>query len=96
MQPKLVSLKLETCHANEDGVAWYAYLASPSQSHVWGHVTPQVAVQLAKKAYTGHAGSVEKNSLGVAEWAEGSDAEEVPNKLSEHTNLRRYYVASAG
>ena len=61
---KLISVKLETCHANSDGVAWYAYFE----------------------------GDPTEDELTVEAVFED---EEVPDRLSKHAGLRRYFVSPA-
>ena len=82
---RLVALQLETCHANTNGTAWYAY--------VEGEGTPSQAQSLAGEAYQGHDADRVENAPLSAEFV--ADPEEVPNALSRHTGLRRYYVAAA-
>ena len=75
---QLITVRLETCHANSDGVAWYAYYeGQPTDDEL-------------EDAFADRS-LVEEGNLG---WEEG-DQEEVPNRLSEHAGLQRYYVAMA-
>lgn len=84
-KPRLFSVELETCHANSDGVAWYAYV----ENGVLDFADPAVEKEV--------RAAIKSNSapLGVDEY-QGADAKEVPNKLSAKGGLRRFYVASAG
>lgn len=77
---KLVWAQLETCHANSDGVAWYAYYSGePAEDELlsWNY-----DLGLVEDAPLGH--DVDLTLF-----------EEVPNALSQATNLRRYFVAAA-
>lgn len=76
---KLICVQLETCHANQDGVAWYAYYE--------GEPTPEELLH----AFDDES-LVEKCGLGrLGE----DRSEEVPNLLSERAGLRRYFVDAA-
>jgi len=82
---KLVMVKLETCHANSDGCAWYAYFeGEPSGGELEvGAVFADVQL-------------VESASLGWDSDGEyGEEPEEVPNLLSKAAGFRRYYVSPA-
>ena len=81
----LVSLKLETCHANSDGVAWYAY------TH--GVLTDTQELEALYEDDTA-VFECDGGALGVDEWEKVPT--EVPNALTRATGLRRWYVASAG
>jgi hypothetical protein len=77
---RLLAVQLETCHANSDGTAWYAYFNAEQPKPPSG----TVLVVAAKK--DGAPLSLVHNR---SEW------EEVPNALSEAANLRRYYAGAA-
>lgn len=76
----LIAVQLETCHANSDGSAWYAYFRTE----------PTEAELSDGRAFT-EAAKKDGGPLGL----ELSEAEEVPNDLSKAAGFRRYYVASA-
>jgi len=76
---KLVYVQLETNHANTDSVAWYAYFVGAPSEEELANCLDYEDVR-------------ESAPLG-AEPCE--DPEEVPNLLSKHTGLRRFFVANA-
>lgn len=77
---KLIYVQLETCHANTDGVAWYAYFeGEPTEEEL--------------DTCFDNDDLVEKAPLGRLD--EGDPKEEVPNPLSRATGLRRYCVDGA-
>jgi hypothetical protein len=79
--PKLVAVQLETCHANTDGTAWYAYLDGPTT--LWAEMLLEIE-EAAKKDGAPLGVEIDEDSI-----------EEVPNSLSRHTGLKRYYVGAA-
>lgn len=78
---KLIYVQLETCHANPDGVAWYAYFDGPP------------TVEDLESAFDDES-KVEQGSLGRLDFDEGP--EEVSSPLSQAAGFRRYYVSAAG
>ncbi len=84
MDKLLVAVRLETCHANTDGTAWYAYFDGvdladlQTRSSFWRKI-----MRAAAKA--------DGAPLGV----DFEEPEEVPNELSKHAGLKRYYVGGA-
>ena len=90
---KLICVRTETCHANADGVAWYAYFESyvTQQGHVDGVPTDAEFASVFK-----NPALVESCNLGWDDEGEYEEKpEEVPNLLSRHTGLRRFYVSLA-
>ncbi len=85
--PKLVAVQLETCHANSDGTAWYGYFTGPVEFEEEDTLPADESVIEEVEA------AVEKSSDPLS--IEVEDWEEVPNALSRHTGLRRYYVGAA-
>ena len=81
-ESKLVAVQLETCHANTDGTAWYAYFTGEFPEDNF-----KILKEIEKAAKEDGA------PLGVE--IEEDSVEEVPNALSKHTGLRRYYVGAA-
>jgi hypothetical protein len=81
MMVKLVAVQLETCHANTDGTAWYAYLTEPTT--LWDELFEEIE------------DAAEKDGAPVGIEIEENDIEEVPNALSRHAGLRRFYVGAA-
>jgi hypothetical protein len=81
VKTKLVCVQLETCHANHDGTAWYAYFDGKPKDVEDGAWSREIE-KLAKK---------DGAPLGI----EVGDYEEVPTALSKHTGLLRYYVGAA-
>ena len=84
---RLIWTQLETCHANTDGVAWYAYFeGEPTQE--------ELTVQT---VFTDENESVRESApLGWDSQDEyETEPEEVSNPLSKHGNLRRYFVSPA-
>lgn len=79
---KVIAVQLETCHANTNGTAWYAYLDGEF---------PENNFKVLKDIET--AAKQDGAPLGVE--IEEDSIEEVPNALSKHTKLRRYYVGAA-
>lgn len=77
---KLVAVQLETCHANSDGSAWYAYLD--------GEFTEE---QFNDRSFRREVRELIKEN-GAPLRFEFDGLEEVPNRLSKATNLRRYYI----
>ncbi len=78
---KLVAVQLETCHANQDSTAWYAYFEAEG------------TFDLSKfRTKIKDASKKDGAPVGV-EMAD--DPEEAPNALSRHTGLRRFYVGLA-
>lgn len=77
---KLIYVQLETCHANNDAVAWYAYYE--------GEPTVD-ELNLCFEDDT----RVASSGLG---WLGEEGAEEVPTPLSKAAGLRRYCVDGAG
>jgi hypothetical protein len=81
---KLIWVQLETCHANRDGTAWYAYFeGEPTEAEL------EVGAVFADRDL------VEEAPLGWDDEDEYNVPEEVPNPLAEYAGLRRYYVAGA-
>ncbi len=76
---KIICVRLEVCHANTDGSAWYAYFEGQEP-------TPE-DIEEARTSHTAR----ETCGLGL----EADGPEEVPNTLSEYAGLRRYYVGYA-
>lgn len=79
---KIVDVQLETHHENPDAVAYYTYVATDE-----GKVNKK-KLKEAVKAF-------EDEEFGVDDDGEEEldyELEERPNKLSEHTGLRRFYV----
>lgn len=87
----LVSIQLETCHANSDGTAWYAYIKGVTEPGTNEVVRP--TIRLVKSLMQGvEVSDYDQAPLGF----NLSDAiEEVPNHLSKHTGLWRFYVGEA-
>lgn len=82
---KLICVQLETCHANDDAVAWYAYFKQTDDEVPIENENSKEAVRNAIE---------EEGPLGLDE-DEDCDWEEVPNKLSKYAGLRRFYVGGA-
>lgn len=81
---KIVALRLETCHANPDGVAWYAY--------VEGDEPPSFdAGELRRLA------NEDTGPLGIETFGEtGDKPEEVGvDEAITRPGLRRFWVGSA-
>lgn len=79
----IVAVQLETCHANTDGTAWYAYSTEPLPTGPLSADLRKEIVRLAKKDGAPLSPAFE------------DDPEEVPSALSKAAGLRRYYVACA-
>lgn len=78
---KLVCVQLETCDDNTDGVAFYGYFeGKPARKDL------RAAVKACEKV---------PGPLGPADWTGPSDWKEEPNRLSEATGLKRWYVSAA-
>jgi len=82
---KLISVELETCHANPDGTAWYAYVEGTIEE------LEEECGRASLEATFKHYAKANGAPLGL----EPEDWEEVPNRLSKHTKLKRYYVGAA-
>jgi len=79
---KLIAVQLETCHANTDGTAWYAYFeGSITEEDV--EKFQQIAIKKAVKE--------DGAPLGL----DFGCVEHVPNALSRHTCLLRFHVGGA-
>jgi hypothetical protein len=76
---KLVAVQLETCHANHDATAWYAYYNGPVGYHLRDEVEA----------------AAKKDGAPLGLDFEADSVEEVPNALSKHAGLKRYYVGGA-
>jgi hypothetical protein len=79
---KLIAVQLETCHHNNDGTAWYGYFDGEIDN-----VEPYKE-EIRQKAKSDGA------PLGC-DFENDEELEPVPNLLSKHTGLFRYYVAGA-
>ena len=80
METRLVAVQLETCHANTDGSAWYAYFdGQPTNEDI---ALARTDTSVRDKCCLGLEGE--------------DETEEVPNHLSNYTGLRRFYVGTAG
>lgn len=79
---KLVAVQLETCHANTDGTAWYAYFTGEFPENNF-----QILKEIEKAAKQDGA------PLGIE--IEEDSVEEVPTSLSKFAALKRYYVGAA-
>jgi hypothetical protein len=80
LMANLICVKLETCHANTDGTAWYAYFDDiPTQEEI------NICFDDPTKR--------DDEGLGL----DSLDGPElVPNVLSKHFNIFRYYIGTAG
>ncbi len=79
---KIIDVQLETHHENDDAVAYYTYVATDD-------------VKVNRKKLKEAVKAFEAEEFGVN--GDGDDPldyklEEMPNKLSEHAGLRRFYV----
>lgn len=79
---RLIYVQTETCDENRDAVAWYAYFDGEPDGDDLDRVFED-------------RGRVCECGLGWDELTYEDSREEVPNRLSEHTGLRRWYVAGA-
>ena len=78
-------MKLETCHANSDGVAWYAYFeGDPTEDEL----TVEAVFEDEEVREGGPLGWDSEDEYDT-------EAEEVPDRLSKHAGLRRYFVSPA-
>lgn len=78
---KLIAVQLETCHANTDGTAWYAYFDGEVGD------LERFKAEIRKMA--------KEDGAPLMVSFEDGCLEEVPSALSKATNLRRYFVAAA-
>jgi hypothetical protein len=78
----LVTVQLETNHANSDGVAWYAYFSEKPTGEDLEFVFD-------------YPDKIVDTALDWDFEEVGFEAVEIPNLLSKHAGLHRYYVADA-
>lgn len=79
---KLVYVQLETVEENRAGVAWYAYFEGEPDSDDLDQVFDDPS-----KVCEAHIGP---------DFTYEEYRQEVPNPLSKHAGLRRWYVSAAG
>lgn len=82
---KLIFVQLESCHANSDGVAWYAYFEGEPTADETGVPAVFADESIREGGPLGWDGDDEYDTV----------PEEVPNPLSKHAGLRRYFVSPA-
>jgi hypothetical protein len=83
----LVAVQLETCHANTDGCGWYAYFDGE----------PDVITLRKSKSFRKQVLKAVKDNGAPLGLLNDDDFEtvldeEVPNDLSRHTGLKRWYL----
>jgi len=100
---KVISIQLETCHANGDGDAWYAYIT--------GHPTKKEVKKILKDFEANpdkYEDALEDGGCLEFDFEVPADPEEVPNNLSrgwdeelkkqrgKGAGLTRWYFGAAG
>ena len=92
---KLIYVQLETCHDNTDGVAWYAYWEGrPTEEQL---LAAWYAYWEGRPTEEQLLASFDDGSLvggGPLGW-DGVHPEEVPNPLSRHAGLTRWFLSQA-